>query len=261
FGGNVVYPHIQASMKKKKDWPKVVMLAKLTITSMYLLIGIPAYLTYGRSTKSPIYLSLPSGFIVDITMIMITMHVLSALPVYQTAFSLELENYLFANISRESSKIILRTILRLTIVFFTVYIAITVPYFTNIMSLLGAMGNGVLLMILPMLVWIKLFGWNNISSLEKVWAIFILFFALFGAIVGTWDALSALSAEMIESTTASNSSYKSSKISPGSHFTNGSLPSLRLPSYSSGFQDTNNAPRINEGGSFENLILKEPYVT
>ncbi|CAG8472201.1 18388_t:CDS:1 [Racocetra fulgida] len=184
-------------MKNKGDWPKVVMLAKFTITSMYLLIGIPAYLTYGRSTKSPIYLSLPPGFIVDITMIMITMHVLFALPVYQTAFSLELENYFFANIPYRINEFILRTIIRLTLVIFTIYIAITVPYFTNIMSLLGALGNGVLLMILPISVWIKLFGWNHIPSFEKFWVIFILFFALFGAIVGTWDALSALTTEMM----------------------------------------------------------------
>ncbi|CAG8716404.1 5211_t:CDS:2, partial [Racocetra persica] len=198
FGGNVVYPHIQASMKNKGDWPKVVTLAKFTITSMYLLIGIPAYLTYGRSTRSPIYLSLPPGFIVDITMIMITMHVLFALPVYQTAFSLEIENYYFVNISNEINKFILRTIIRLTLVIFTIYIATTVPYFTNIMSLLGALGNGVLLMILPISVWIKLFGWNNIPKFEKFWVIFILFFALFGAIVGTWDALSALTAEIMD---------------------------------------------------------------
>ncbi|CAG8685119.1 14507_t:CDS:2, partial [Dentiscutata heterogama] len=200
FGGNVVYPHIQASMKNKKAWPKVVTLAKFTITFMYLLIGIPAYLTYGRTTMSPIYLSLPPGLIVDITMIMITMHILFALPVYQTAFSLELENYLFTTISNISntSKFILRTILRLIIVIFTVYIATVVPYFTTIMSLLGALGNGILLMVMPMLIWIKLFGWNHLKNFkEKIWVIFILIFALSGAIIGTWDALDALSTEIL----------------------------------------------------------------
>ncbi|CAG8562810.1 10436_t:CDS:2, partial [Scutellospora calospora] len=199
FGGNVVYPHIEDSMENPKAWSQVVSSAKFTITIMYFLIGIPAYLTYGRNTMSPIYFSLPPGFVVDVTMIMITIHVLLALPVYQTAFSLELENHLGINSSlrNESLEFILRSILRLTIVIFTIYIAITVPYFTNIMSLLGALGNGVLLMVMPMLVWIKLNGWNKLGCLaEKLWVIFILIFALFGAIIGTWDALNALSTEM-----------------------------------------------------------------
>ncbi|RIB24702.1 transmembrane amino acid transporter protein [Gigaspora rosea] len=201
FGGNVVYPHIQASMKNKKAWPKVITLAKLTITFMYLLIGIPAYLTYGRNTQSPIYLSLPPGLIVDITTIMITMHILLALPVYQTAFSLELENFLFTNISitlNNTSEFISRTIIRLILVIFTVYVAVTVPYFTNIMALLGALGNGVLIMVTPMLIWIKLFGWDHFKDFkEKIWAIFILIFSLTGAIIGTWDALDALSTQIM----------------------------------------------------------------
>src|ERR1043165_5236040 len=81
-------------MEHPKAWPKVFGFATITITFLYLLIGIPAYTTYGDSTLSPIYKNLPSGLMVSATIIMILIHVLLALPIYQMVFALEIEDYL-----------------------------------------------------------------------------------------------------------------------------------------------------------------------
>ncbi|CAI2180086.1 9498_t:CDS:2 [Funneliformis geosporum] len=176
YGGNIVYPHIEASMEHPKEWPKVFSLATATITIFYLLIGVSAYLTYGVTTLSPIYKSLPPGLALSTTIIMISIHILLALPIYQTAFALEIEDYLSINITT---------------------LAIAIPYFANVMALLGALGNGVLLIVMPILIWIKLFGWNSLNGWkEKSWVIFVLMFAIFGAIVGTIEAISALYSDM-----------------------------------------------------------------
>jgi len=61
------------------------------------------------------------------------------------------------------------------------------------MSLLGALGNGVLLIIMPLSAWIKLFGWNRLNGWkEKTLVVFIFAFSAFGAIVGTIDSIRAL---------------------------------------------------------------------
>ncbi|RIA81204.1 transmembrane amino acid transporter protein [Glomus cerebriforme] len=195
YGGNIVYPHIEASMKHPKAWPKVFSLATATITIFYLLVCIPAYATYGDATLSPIYKNLPQGLAVSITIIMITIHVLLALPIYQTAFALEIEEYLSINITTlgKTREFTYRAITRVFTVIFTVYIAITFPYFADVMSLLGALGNGVLLNIMPISIWIKLFGWNCLNGWkEKSWVISILLFSGFGAVIGTIDAIRAL---------------------------------------------------------------------
>ncbi|GBC05893.1 hypothetical protein RclHR1_00650012 [Rhizophagus clarus] len=144
YGGNIVYPHIESSMKHPRAWPKVLSSATATVTIFYLLVCIPAYATYGDTTLSPIYKSLPSGLVVLITVLMISIHILLALPIYQTAFALEIEEYLSINITTlgKSREFMYRAITRILTVLFTVYIAITFPYFADVMSLLGALGNG-----------------------------------------------------------------------------------------------------------------------
>ncbi|CAG8587064.1 5434_t:CDS:2 [Diversispora eburnea] len=195
YGGNVVYPHVEASMKNPQAWPKVISLATFTVTIMYFLIGIPSYLTYGQNSLSPIYFNLPIGFSVTISIIMITAHVLLALPIYQTAFAIELENYLGITVENlgKSRELIWRIIIRTIITISMIYCAINLPYFSDFMALLGAMGNGVLLNFMPIVVWLKLFGWNQLNGWkEKFWIIFILVFSFLGAVIGTWDALKAL---------------------------------------------------------------------
>src|SRR6266540_5874926 len=159
-------------MEHPKEWPQVLSFATITITFLYLLIGVSAYTTYGNSTLSPIYKSLPPGLAVSATIIMISIHVLLALPIYQTAFALEIEEYLSINVTTlgKTREFIYRALIRIITVLFTIYIAITVPYFADIMSLLGALGNGILLIVMPILTWIKLFVWNSLNGWkEKSW--------------------------------------------------------------------------------------------
>src|SRR5687767_3391762 len=133
-------------MKHPRDWPKVISIATATVTILYLLVCIPAYATYGDATLSPIYKSLPPGLAVSITVVMISFHVLLALPIYQTAFALEVEEFLSIDTITlgKTREIIYRTLTRTITVIFTVYIAITIPYFADVMSLVGALGNGLL---------------------------------------------------------------------------------------------------------------------
>ncbi|CAG8741283.1 1110_t:CDS:2, partial [Racocetra persica] len=171
YAGNIVFPHVEASMKHPRSWPKVYIFAMCTVTLMYLLIGIPAYITYGHTTLSPIYLNLPSGFAVTTSILMMTAHVLLALPIYQTAFSLEIEDYLGINVTNigKIREFFFRVLLRLSIVIITTYLAVTIPYFSDLMALLGAS------------------GWK-----EKCWVIFALIFSFYGFFVGSFDALVAL---------------------------------------------------------------------
>ncbi|CAG8643504.1 109_t:CDS:1 [Acaulospora colombiana] len=178
-------------MEKPEEWPKVLSFSILAITVMYLLVGIPAYLTYGQSVQSPVYLSLPPGFSATISIIMITVHLLLALPIYQTSFSMEIEYILLSKLESRV-EFTCRTILRLLIVAFTVYMAINVPFAADLVELLGAAGNGALLVIVPILLWLKLFGWSKLGLVEKGWIVFMLVYSILGAVFGTIDALKAL---------------------------------------------------------------------
>lgn len=180
-------------MRKPQNWPKVTSYSMFTITMLYLIIGFFGYLTYGNNVKSPIYLNLPDGILVNIIIISITLHVIFALPLYQTASSLELENYFNINENKlgQLREFIYRSLLRLATTAMEVYIAVSIPYFADVMSLLGALANGSLLVVMPLLLWLRLFGWSKLENknCEKVWIIFTLMFSVTIAIVGSYDAI------------------------------------------------------------------------
>ncbi|CAH1760414.1 6046_t:CDS:2 [Entrophospora sp. SA101] len=110
-----------------------------------------------------------------------------------TASSLELENYFNINENKlgRLREFIYRSLLRIVTAAMEVYIAISIPYFADVMSLLGALANGTLLVVMPLLLWLRFFGWSKLENknCEKVWIIFTLMFSITIAIIGSCDAI------------------------------------------------------------------------
>ena len=64
-----------------------------TCTLLYFMTAIPGYYSYGRDTQSPIYDSLPLGAGRTVATIVMTLHVILAIPIFTTSFSLEFERF------------------------------------------------------------------------------------------------------------------------------------------------------------------------
>lgn len=71
-----------------------------TCTVLYLLTAVPGYYAYGRDTESPIYNSLPIGAGRTVAIIVMTIHVILAIPIFTTSFSLEFEQFARVNEDR-----------------------------------------------------------------------------------------------------------------------------------------------------------------
>ncbi|CAG8588732.1 6513_t:CDS:2 [Paraglomus occultum] len=226
YGGNVIYPNIEAgyvgvwrtsdekcwrevgggsvfgvgvmrmfgSMRTPASWPRVNALAMITVTAFYLLIGIPGYLTYGHSTHSPIYNNLPAGISVTLSIAMITIHVLLALPIYLTSFALDIEKLfkIDKSVIGARNEFAYRVLLRVLLMSFVIWVAVSVPFFADWMSFLGAMANGLLIIVVPVVIWVKLVGWEQVKLGERLWIVASLGISIVGACVGTWDAVVAL---------------------------------------------------------------------
>jgi amino acid permease len=197
IGGNPVYAHVEAGMKNPRNWNKVVAAGLSTCVALYLLIAVPGYYVYGDDTKSPIYSNLQDGPAKTASTIIITIHVLMASPILMTSFALDLEK-MFGISSFNHSRIVehlLRFILRITMVIIIAVIAIFVPYFGDFMSLLGAFSNCALILIFPILFYLKLTGVRNKSWVELILCFFAVLLGLVGLIFGTISAIEALKAD------------------------------------------------------------------
>ncbi|KAI8394123.1 transmembrane amino acid transporter protein-domain-containing protein [Radiomyces spectabilis] len=198
FGGNVVYPNVEASMKKPKQWPKVVAAGMSTCALMYFLTAIPGYYIYGDAVKSPIYDSIPAGVGQIIAVVLMTIHVLISAPILVTSFALDLEEMMNITVERfgRFREFIIRALLRIAIIVVIAIIGCFVPYFDNLMSFIGAFANCALIFIFPIIFYLKLTGVRNKPIYELLWCLLIVILGVVGLIFGSWQAIDALKADI-----------------------------------------------------------------
>ncbi|KAG1445640.1 hypothetical protein G6F56_009843 [Rhizopus delemar] len=194
FGGNPVYAHVEAGMKHPRNWNKVIAAGLATCSGIYFLTAVPGYYVYGDQVVSPVYENLPEGAAKVASAIIITIHVLLACPILMTSFALDLEK-LFRISSFNHSKPVewaLRILLRGTLMIIIAVIAIFVPFFGDFMSLLGAFSNCALILIFPIIFYLKLTGFRNKPIAELILCFFVVLLGLVGLIFGTISAVRAL---------------------------------------------------------------------
>ncbi|KAJ9058289.1 hypothetical protein DSO57_1013775 [Entomophthora muscae] len=194
FGGNIIYPHVECSMRHPKQWTKVLAAAMATIAAMYGLIGIVAYYVYGDTVQSPIMMSLPKENEALSAMIIITVHIVLVLPITLCSFSLEAESKLglAASSFNALTKFGIRSGIRIGTLAVLTVIAAFLPHFPELMSLIGAFSNCAVVFVIPIVCHLKLFGYKNRSFLEYVWILLVLAVASMGCFIGTVWAVRGL---------------------------------------------------------------------
>ncbi|ORX54027.1 hypothetical protein DM01DRAFT_1335877 [Hesseltinella vesiculosa] len=194
FGGNPVYPHAEAGMRRPQDWNKVVISALATCMVMYMLIAVPGYYIYGSDVKSPAYASLPSSGAKIAAEVIITIHVILATPILLTSLALDLEK-MFGISTFKFSRVVeflLRVILRLSMVVVVAVIAIFVPDFGDFLSLLGAFSNCALVLMFPVIFYYKLTGVRNKGIFELIVGALIIILGIVGLIFGSKSSIESL---------------------------------------------------------------------
>ncbi|KAF9933621.1 hypothetical protein FBU30_005060 [Linnemannia zychae] len=194
FGGNVVFPHVEESMKNKRAWNKIVFFGIITATLLYILCSTSGYAVYGNVVKSPVYMSLPPGVTRTISTIIITLHVLLAIPLFMTTFNLQIETALKLEERGLSKKTewFYRAIIRTLSMVLVATIALFFPYFEQMMSLLGALSDGMLTFVFPVIFYLKLYGFKRVGKLEVLAILFIVIVGTAGCVIGTIDAVKEL---------------------------------------------------------------------
>jgi amino acid permease len=192
FGGNVIYPHVEASMKKPHDWTKVLAGGLSTCAVLYLMTAVSGYYVYGNQVMSPIYNSIPAGAAQTVAIVIITIHVLMAAPILLTSFSLDIEDMLGVNKLSRRQEFLVRVCIRSTTLVVVGVISCSVPHFGELMSLIGAFANCTLIFVFPVTFYLKLSGVRNKPVYELAWCFLIVLLGLVGLVFGTMEAIKAL---------------------------------------------------------------------
>lgn len=156
----MVYPNVERSMKNPQQWNKAVVLGLSSCSVMYILTAVPGYFIYGTTALSPVYNNLSNQGAQMASQIIITIHVLLAVPILLTSLALDMESIFNITVERRGKvgEIAMRASMRLAIMVVVCVVAIYVPYFGDLLSLIGSFSNCLLIFAFPILCYLKLTG-------------------------------------------------------------------------------------------------------
>lgn len=194
YSGAVVYPHVEANMKKPKQWAAVSYTAMIFCCCCYLLIGVTGYWAYGDQVVSPVLDSIPTGAPATIGKIMITIHVIIAAPIMMLSFFLEVEklNNLTPERFGKKKEFIIRLIYRTIVVGCVCGISLAIPYFADFLSLISSISCVTMFAIIPIVCYLKLYGHKVAPWYEKIWMGIVLAIGMVACVWGSVDAIKAL---------------------------------------------------------------------
>ncbi|CEJ00877.1 hypothetical protein RMCBS344292_14920 [Rhizopus microsporus] len=192
--GTSAYAHVEAGMRRPKDWNKVCFTGLTFCVILYFLTAVPGYYVYGTSVKSPVYDSLPDGGPKSASIIIITIHLILATPILLTSFAIDVEKMLKISPDHRSFVVewALRWLFRGALIVAIAVIAIFVPFFGDFMSLLGAFSNCALAFIFPVIFYYKLTGIRGKPWYDYILGFLTLLLGIVGLIFGTISAIKAL---------------------------------------------------------------------
>ncbi|KAL8229172.1 hypothetical protein R6Q57_014072 [Mikania cordata] len=182
-----VFPTLYTSMRKQHQFSKVLLVCFVFCTITYSSMAVVGYLMFGSEVESQITLNLPTHKISSRVAICTTLvnpiakYALMVTPIVNTIE----EKFLSSFYNTRKLSLLMRTALVIS----TVVVAIALPFFGSLMSLVGAFLSVTASIILPSLCYLKISGTYRRFGLELVLIGFIVFVGILVAVVGTYTSL------------------------------------------------------------------------
>ncbi|KAJ2717092.1 hypothetical protein H4R19_000177 [Coemansia spiralis] len=161
--GSTIVPHLEAGMRRPQKFTAVFGLALAVIAAIYVVIAATGYWAYGDRTLSPVTQNFPRLWPTTLANISMTIHVLFAGPLYLVQMALEIEDGLAIARKGPRAERLWRLAVRVGCALVILAIAEAIPFFNDVISLVGALTNPVLIYLAPIACYLKLRGWGNCS--------------------------------------------------------------------------------------------------
>lgn len=194
FCAVVVMPAVEASMKKPQRWNAVVGSSMGVVTATYLFVAVVGYWAFGDQTLSPFLDNLPYNAATKAAKVLISLHVIFASPIMATSFALEMETAL--NITKERlgkwKEFLCRLVLRTVFFGAMTGVALGIPFFGDVMALVGAFSTSLLLMVIPVLCYIKLRGWRQVPWYTYILGVVVVAIGIYTCVLGAKGAIESL---------------------------------------------------------------------
>ncbi|KAJ2310016.1 hypothetical protein IWW54_003426, partial [Coemansia sp. RSA 2705] len=191
--GTTIVPHIEGGMRRPEKFNLVFGSALSVIAAVYVVMAATGYWAYGDRTLSPITLNFPKLWPTTLADICITIHVLFAGPLYLVQMALEIEGGLGISLKPPRIQRLWRLAVRIGSAVLILAISEAIPFFDDVIALVGALTNPVLIYLAPIACYVKLKGWRNCSKLSLAGLALLLAFGMatsaFGLVQTIFDII------------------------------------------------------------------------
>ncbi|KAK2655230.1 hypothetical protein Ddye_008282 [Dipteronia dyeriana] len=181
-----VFPTLYTSMKNKNQFSLVLMVCFFLCTFIYASMAIFGYLMFGSGVKSQITLNLPTNNLSSRMAIYTTLvNPISKYALMVTPIVNATRNWFASHRNKEPFRLLTSTALVIS----TVIVALTVPFFAYLMSLVGAFLSVTASIILPCLCYLKISGTYQRLGFEIVVLVGIIIIGVAVVVIGTYTSL------------------------------------------------------------------------
>ncbi|KAL6960772.1 Amino acid transporter avt1j [Sarracenia purpurea var. burkii] len=182
-----VFPTLYTSMKDKRQFSKVLLLCFLFCTITYASMAIFGYLMFGSKVQSQITLDLPIEKMSSKVAIYTTLvNPLAKYALMVTPIVNAIENrYRSVHGSKEPISLLIKA----TLVITTVIVALAIPFFGALMSLVGAFLSITASILLPCLCYLKISGAYRSLGFEAIIIGLIVLAGTAIVVIGTYTSL------------------------------------------------------------------------
>ena len=173
----------------RNAYPSILLNSFLGITALYVLFGGACYYLFGAATPDIIFDAMAKGdWLTNLVKASVSAVLLSQLPITMLpAFDL-MEPPLLAKVDSEAQRGAVRVAFRLATVAAMAYVALALPFFFDLMSLVGSFSTGLLGFVLPTLIYLRLKG-TELSAAKKALNYGICALGAFGGLYCSWEVL------------------------------------------------------------------------
>ncbi|KAK4768844.1 hypothetical protein SAY86_026994 [Trapa natans] len=217
YSGHAVLPNIYTSMKQPNQYPSVLLTSFGICTCLYAGVAVMGYLMFGGATLSQFTLNMPKGLVASKVAVWTTVRFNSCRNIHIPKESLMLSKtpfMIFPQVvnpftkyaltmspvamcleelipSTQSKSHMYAIVIRTALVMSTLFVALSVPFFGLVMSLIGSLLTMLVTLILPCACFLSILK-ERVTRFQRACCCVIILVGVMSSIFGTYSALSKI---------------------------------------------------------------------
>ncbi|KAK9158490.1 hypothetical protein Scep_005064 [Stephania cephalantha] len=189
YSGHAVFPNIYTSMAKPNQYPSVLLTSFALVTVMYAGTAFMGYIMFGETTLSQFTLNMPQDLVASKIAVWTTVvNPFTKFALTLTPVALSLEELIP---SSQSKSHLYSILIRTALVFSTLVVGLSVPFFGLVMSLIGSFLTMLVTLILPCACFLSILK-GKVTRLQGCLCVLVIVIGLVSCIIGTMSALAKI---------------------------------------------------------------------